>query len=182
MRILLRVLLTPAYSIDLDDWSSDFRTDNLPDAVEIMNEARRRFAHVFPILGMADIVERIQGITTFAPHGQYVLGPVPNVEGLHLAPGCAALGIAGAAAGGKWIAETITTGEIPPDLTTFNHGRFGALAEDCAAIREAGLRFDGNYYSLTPGTPDRRCEYEKNVDICVSLPVLQHLCKYIRTV
>ena len=141
-------------AIDLGDRPSDFRTDHLPDAVEIMDEARRRLSDVFPILGKIDVVERIQGITTFAPDGQYVLGPVPEVEGLHLASGCAALGIAGSAAVGKWIAETITTGKIPPDLATFSHARFGALAEDGTAVQEAALRFYGNYYSLTPGTPD----------------------------
>ena len=40
----------------------------------------------------------IWGLTTFAPDGAYLIGPVPHVEGLFAATGCAALGIAGSAA------------------------------------------------------------------------------------
>ena len=141
-------------AIDLDEQSAGFRTSDLPDAVETMNEAQRRLADVFPVLGELGIAERLQGVTTFAPDGQYVIGPVPGVSGLLLASGCAALGIAGSAAVGKWLAETVVTGEVPPDLATFNHQRFGPEADDREWLRETGLNFYGNYYALTPGTPN----------------------------
>lgn len=141
--------------IELDDQHPDFRTDDLPDAIDIMNEAQQRLSDIFPILGKVAVAERIQGVTTFAPDGQYVIGPVPGVDGLHLAAGCAALGIAGSAAVGKWLAETVVTGIVPDALQMFNHQRFGAASSQPGWVHDASLSFYGNYYALTPGTPNR---------------------------
>ncbi len=141
-------------AIDLTNKPPDFRTADIPDAVETMNEAQRRLSDVFPILGKLRVSKRIQGITTFAPDGRYVIGSVPGVEGLHLATGCAALGIAGSAAVGKWLAETIVTGKIPAELSEFKQERFGATARDSRWLRENALDFYGNYYALAPTSPD----------------------------
>ena len=54
--------------------------------------------------------------TTFAPDGSYVLGPVPRVEGLFVATGCAALGIAGSAAVGQWLSRWMLEGNPGVDL------------------------------------------------------------------
>jgi glycine/D-amino acid oxidase-like deaminating enzyme len=52
-----------------------------------MTTAQRRLLPQFPVLADLDIAERIQGLTTFAPDGSYLLGPVPGVEGLFVATG-----------------------------------------------------------------------------------------------
>lgn len=138
-------------SLALDQHPAGFRTDDLAAPIDVMDEARERLKEVYPVLGTLAIAERMQGVTTFSPDGLYVIGPVPGVKGLHLASGCAALGIAGSAAIGKWIAEYIATGEMPDDLATFCPQRFGERKEDPHWIHDKGLEIYGNYYALPPG-------------------------------
>ena len=56
-----------------------------------MAEAQRRLAPTFPILKDLEIAEYRRGMTTFAPDGAYLIGPVPDIDRLYLATGCAAL-------------------------------------------------------------------------------------------
>lgn len=142
-------------TIDLESESPEFRTDDLVPPVKTMAEAQRRLTPVFPILAKLEFAERTQGITSFAPDGQYLIGPVPGVDGLYLASGCAALGIAGSAAIGRWLAESIIAGEPHEALGHFNHKRFGKQAEDRDWVRDSSIRFYGNYYASTPGQPDK---------------------------
>ena len=127
-----------------------FRTADLDPPVETMSEARRRLSPVFPVLEQLDIAERLQGVTTFAPDGNYMLGPVPGVAGLHCASGCAALGIAGSAAVGRWIASWVLDGD-PGDATAtsfFSVDRFGAQHTDREWVDERGAQFYANYYGI----------------------------------
>jgi glycine/D-amino acid oxidase-like deaminating enzyme len=47
-----------------------------------MEEARERLAPIFPVLKELEIVDYKRGLTTFAPDGAYLVGPVLQVEGL----------------------------------------------------------------------------------------------------
>eukprot|EP00913_Durusdinium_trenchii_P023338 g21916.t1 len=129
-------------------------TADIPVPEATMAEARRRLKDVFPILNELNVVENHQGITTFAPDGQYLIGPVPEADGMYVASGCAALGIAGSAAVGSWLAESVETGKLPDALNDFNLHRFGEAAENRAWVEQAGAEFYGNYYALTPGRPN----------------------------
>ena len=115
-----------------------------------MSEALRRLSPVFPVLEQLDITERKQGVTTFAPDGNYLLGPVPDVTGLFCASGCAALGIAGSAAVGRWISSWILEG--PPGNGAvggeFDIGRFGDKRLDRKWVNRGGADFCAKYYSI----------------------------------
>ena len=137
-------------SIDLSAKPAAFRTDDIVSPVDTMNEARRRLTPIFPILAELDIAERRQGITTFAPDGQYLLGPVPDVEGLILGTGCAALGIAGSAAIGRWLAGWVLDGRPDESLDEFGLTRFSSQAADRSWIRETSEEFYAGYYSIDP--------------------------------
>ena len=137
-------------SIDLESKPSDFCTDDIEIPRETMIEGQRRLAPIFPILGELPIVEHRQGITTFAPDGQYLIGAVPNVEGLFVASGCAALGIAGSAAIGRWLANWVLNGEPDDQLAEFNPERFGAIASDREWIQHESERFYAEYYNVRP--------------------------------
>ena len=82
--------------------------------------------------------------------GQYVLGPVDGAEGLFAATGCAALGIAGSAAVGKWLAGWALDGRPGEDLARFAADRFGAQGKDPAWVRKTAHAFAGNYYGIQP--------------------------------
>ena len=135
-------------SIDLDAMPADFRTGDIEPPVEVMAEAQRRLAPTFPILKDLEIAEYRRGITTFAPDGAYLIGPVPGIDRLYLATGCAALGIAGSPAVGRWLANWIIDGDPGEDLTMFSHQRFGAQAADPEWLRRESEQFYANYYGI----------------------------------
>lgn len=137
-------------SIELETKPASFTTRDLDPPVQVMDEARRRLAPIFPVVDTLPVAERLQGMTTFAPDGAYLVGPVPNVEGLYLATGCAALGIAGSAAVGKWLANWIVDGAPGEDLAKFALGRFGDRAADMAWVRQKAEKFYGQYYNIWP--------------------------------
>jgi len=113
-----------------------------------MAEAQRRLAPTFPILKDLEIAEYRRGITTFAPDGAYLIGPVPGIDRLYLATGCAALGIAGSPAVGRWLAKWIIDGDPGEDLAMFSHQRFGAQAANLKWLRRESEQFYANYYGI----------------------------------
>ena len=135
-------------SIDLEAMPADFRTGDIEPPVAVMAAAQQRLAPTFPILKGLEIVEYRRGITTFAPDGAYLIGPVPGIDRLYLATGCAALGIAGSPAVGRWLANWIIDGDPGEDLTMFSHQRFGAQATDRDWLRREGEQFYANYYGI----------------------------------
>jgi glycine/D-amino acid oxidase-like deaminating enzyme len=133
-------------SYDLERLPAGFRTVDIEEPVEVMEEACERLAPIFPVLKDLEVVGYKRGLTTFAPDGAYLIGPVPQVEDLFVATGCAALGIAGSAAVGRWLANWVARGEPGEDLSPVNLNRFGALGRD--RIRQEGEAFYGGYYSI----------------------------------
>lgn len=136
-------------SYDLEALSPEFRTLDIEPPVEIMSEARDRLAPIFPILKELEVAEYKRGLTTFAPDGNYLVGPVPEVENLYIATGCAALGIAGSAAVGNWLANWVTTGGPGEDLSQVDLERFGDRASNREWVRRASEEFYGAYYSIS---------------------------------
>ena len=135
-------------SIDLEAMPPDFRTGDIEPPVAVMAEAQRRLASTFPSLKDLEIAEYRRGMTTFAPDGAYLIGPVPGIDRLYLATGCAALGIAGSPAVGRWLANWIIDGDPGEDLDMFSHQRFGAQAADQEWLRRESEQFYANYYGI----------------------------------
>jgi glycine/D-amino acid oxidase-like deaminating enzyme len=135
-------------SYDLEGLPAGFRTADIEEPVEVMEEARERLTPIFPILKELEILDYKRGLTTFAPDGAYLVGPVSQVEGLFAATGCAALGIAGSAAVGRWLAHWILQGETGEDLSSVSLDRFGDEASDRGWVRREGEEFYGGYYSI----------------------------------
>ena len=80
--------------------------------------------------------------------GSYLIGPAPGVDGLYVATGCAAIGIAGSAAVGRWLAKWLIDGYPGEDLTHFGHERFGNRSADREWLRRESEQFYANYYSI----------------------------------
>lgn len=134
-----------SYDLELP---AGFRTSEIEEPVQVMEEARRRMVPLFPVLEDLGIAAYKRGLTTFAPDGAYLIGPVPQVEGLFAAAGCAALGIAGSAAVGSWLADWIARGGPGEDLSSVGLERFGEKALDRTWIRREGEAFYGGYYGI----------------------------------
>ena len=135
-------------SLDLEGMSADYRTRDIEPPVEVMVEAQKRLIPIFPVLEALEIAEYRQGMTTFAPDGSYLIGPAPGVDGLYVATGCAAIGIAGSAAVGRWLAKWLIDGYPGEDLTHFGHERFGNRSADREWLRRESEQFYANYYSI----------------------------------
>lgn len=135
-------------SYDLEALSPEFSTADIEAPVEIMAEARDRLGPIFPVLKELEVAEYKRGLTTFAPDGNYLVGPVPEIENLYVATGCAALGIAGSAVVGRWLANWATTGDPGEDLSQVNLERFGDRASDRNWVRQTSEEFYGAYYSI----------------------------------
>jgi glycine/D-amino acid oxidase-like deaminating enzyme len=131
-----------------EDLPAGMRTADIDEPVEVMEEARERLAQIFPVLQELDISAYKRGLTTFAPDGAYLIGPVPGIDNLFVATGCAALGIAGSAAVGRWLANWVTRGDPGEDLSSVSLDRFGGKSSDRDWIRRRGEEFYGNYYSV----------------------------------
>ncbi len=135
-------------SYDLEKLPAGFGTADIEEPIEVMEEARERLSPVFPVLKELEIADYKRGLTTFAPDGAYLVGPVPRVEGLFAATGCAALGIAGSAAVGRWLADWVARGEPGEDLSSVDPERFGERAADREWVRRESEAFYGGYYSV----------------------------------
>lgn len=133
---------------ELETKPPDFSTSDLEPPVEVLSEARRRLAPVFPILAELEVAEYRRGMTSFAPDGAYIIGPVPGVKGLYIATACAALGIAGSAAVGRWLAKWTIDGDPGEDLSAFAPDRFGDRVTDGAWLRSAAAEFYSGYYAI----------------------------------
>ncbi len=131
--------------VDLDE---GFRTSDLPEPRATIAGAADRLAPLFPSLPGLQVAEYSQGVTSFAPDGSYLLGPVPAVEGLYVASACAALGIAGSAAVGRWLAGWVLDGEPGEDLAEFGLGRFGERGRDREWVRRESRDFYATYYDV----------------------------------
>ncbi len=133
---------------DLEDQLAYFRTRDVEYSVRTMALAHERLAAIFPIFETLGIEECKRGLTTFAPDGAYLVGPVPKIENLFLATGCASLGIAGSAAVGRWLANWVTQGEPGDDLSAVDPERFGQKGSDQDWIWKESRKFYANYYSI----------------------------------
>jgi len=131
-----------------EDLPAGFRTADIEEPVEVMQEARERLAPIFPVLRKLQIADYKRGLTTFAPDGAYLVGKVPGIEGLFAATGCAALGIAGSAAVGRWLAGLVARGDPGEDLSPVDLERFGERATDRRWVRREGEGFYGGYYGI----------------------------------
>jgi sarcosine dehydrogenase len=134
-----------SYDLELP---AGFHTADIEEPIKVMEEASERLAPVFPVLRNLEISAYKRGLTTFAPDGAYLIGPVPQVEGLFAATGCAALGIAGSAAVGSWLAGLIARGDPGEDLSSVGLERFGEKASDRGWIRHESEAFYGGYYGI----------------------------------
>lgn len=133
-------------SYDLKDLALGFRTQDIEDPVEVMDEARNRLVPVFPILESLQVAKYKAGLTPFTPDGGYLIGPISDVDGLFVATGCGCAGIIGSAAVGRWLANWVTQDDPGDDLSAFAPHRFGEKVHDREWVRRAGKQQASNYY------------------------------------
>jgi 4-methylaminobutanoate oxidase (formaldehyde-forming) len=136
--------------VDLKQLPASFRSIDLDPPLDLMRSIQERIARVYPDIGSLAVKECCRAMITFAPDGAYAVGPVPNVSNLYVASGCAALGIAGSAAIGRWLADWALGRTPPEDLSEFSLDRFGDEFAEPARLRQSARDAYASYYRIKP--------------------------------
>ena len=137
---------------DLMRQSLAFSTDEIAAPTNLIDEARTLLSPTLPILQSLAIDEYRQGLITATPDGAYVVGPAPGLPGIWIATGCGAMGIAGSGAVGRWLANSILTGDPGADLRALAVDRFGSRTADREWVCEESRTTCSNYYALNSAT------------------------------
>jgi 4-methylaminobutanoate oxidase (formaldehyde-forming) len=98
----------------------------------------------FRNLGFA---KRLNGIESFTPDGEFILGESPEVAGFWTACGFCAHGVSGSGGVGKAMAEWIVNGEPSLDLSSMDIRRFGGQAMASSELRARTTEIYRDYYS-----------------------------------
>ncbi|HME20814.1 MAG TPA: FAD-binding oxidoreductase [Acetobacteraceae bacterium] len=89
------------------------------------------------------------GLPTMTADGQLAVGPVPGMRGLYIAGGCCVGGLSIAPAVGEALADWITYGAPPMDLSPLAPSREGAMSED-ALTAACRLQYAHHYWEHVP--------------------------------
>jgi 4-methylaminobutanoate oxidase (formaldehyde-forming) len=128
-----------------------FEIEHTEKDLGVLEELAGGLTRAFPALDGAPVLKGCAGLPTFTPDGQYLVGAVPSVEGLWVAAGCNAIGIAGSLLIGEWLAELVVEGRSRDDLASQGLTRFGARYTDRRRLRADCESIYGNFYSLDRG-------------------------------
>ena len=101
-----------------------------------------------PALAEAGIKQMINGLESFTPDGNWILGEAPEVRNLFVGAGFNAFGIASAGGAGMALAEWVADGEPPFDLWPVDIRRFGRPHRDPAWVRTRTLEAYARHYAI----------------------------------
>jgi 4-methylaminobutanoate oxidase (formaldehyde-forming) len=132
----------------LDGIPPDFTHRLLPPDWDRFNALLANAVIRVPVLADAQVITMIRGPEAFTPDGEFILGPVPGLEGLFVAAGFCAHGMAGAGGVGEVMAAWIMAGRPPFDVRSMDVRRFAErpVARDAAVA--AALGTYGSYYDI----------------------------------
>ena len=142
-----------------EDFAFRLLEDDWDHFEPIMNLALGRV----PALAGAGVKQMINGLESFTPDGNWMIGEAPEVRNFFIGAGFNAFGIASAGGAGMALAEWAADGEQPFDLWPVDIRRFGAPHRDPAWVRVRTLEAYARHYSIawpfeefTSGRPLRR--------------------------
>ena len=134
-----------------------FSPDAIPGGVDptVLKFNRPRFkslhrsaAERVPCLETTKLAKQVNGLESFTPDGEFLLGPSSAVPGLWIACGFCAHGVSGAGGVGKVLADWIVDGEPGLDLSAMSPDRFGAKAADVSFVKRKARRLYSTYYDI----------------------------------
>ena len=101
-----------------------------------------------PAIKEAELMKRVNGLESFTPDGEFILGESPDVRGFWTACGFCAHGVSGSGGVGKMIAEWIVEGEPGLDLWEMDIRRFGAYTASRRYISTRTHEIYSTYYDI----------------------------------
>lgn len=137
---------------------ASFAVDAIPDTNNptVQSFDERRWASLLenslerlPSLAQAKLVKRVNGLESFTPDGEFILGESPDVHGFWVACGFCAHGVSGSGGVGKMIAQWIVAGEPELDLWHMDMRRFGAYTASRRYIATRVHEIYSTYYDIS---------------------------------
>ncbi|RJF88083.1 FAD-dependent oxidoreductase [Oleomonas cavernae] len=111
-----------------------------------------------PALSTVGVKQMINGLESFTPDGNWMIGEAPERKGLFVGAGFNAFGIASAGGAGMALAEWVADGEPPYDLWPVDIRRFGRNHLDTDFVRNRTLEAYGKHYTIAwPAEEYRSC-------------------------
>ncbi len=101
-----------------------------------------------PALNHVGIKQMINGLESFTPDGNWIIGEAPELPGLFVGAGFNAFGIASAGGAGMALAEWVADGEPPYDLWPVDLRRFGPNHRDPNWVRTRTLEAYRKHYTI----------------------------------
>lgn len=102
-----------------------------------------------PHLRDVELVKQVNGLESFTPDGEFILGESPEVKGFWAACGFCAHGVSGAGGVGKVMAEWIVDGEPGLDVWDMDIRRFGAYTASRRYIATRVNEVYSTYYDIS---------------------------------
>ncbi|MCF4167242.1 FAD-dependent oxidoreductase [Zavarzinia compransoris] len=127
---------------------ADFAFRLLPDDFDHFEPIMERAMGRVPALAEAGIKQMINGLESFTPDGNWMIGETPEVRGLFVGAGFNAFGIASAGGAGMALAEWVAEGEAPFDLWPVDIRRFGPHHRDTGFVRDRTLEAYARHYTI----------------------------------
>lgn len=109
---------------------------------------RRGTAERVPAVSGTGWERQVNGLESFTPDGEFLLGPAPGVQGVWAACGFCAHGVSGGGGVGKVMAEWIVHGDPGLDLSAMALARFGGKMPAADALRAAACQVYNTYYDI----------------------------------
>ena len=100
-----------------------------------------------PSLNNAPLAKVLNGIESFTPDGEFILGEAPEVKGFWTACGFCAHGVSGGGGVGKAMAEWIVEGKLSLDLSSMDIRRFGGKPMSAPELLASTRQIYHDYYS-----------------------------------
>ena len=138
-----------------DPWA--YPPDEIPDRLEptLRPFDADRFASLHraavervPALVSTDLARRVNGLESFTPDGEFLLGPSVEVHGFWAACGFCAHGISGAGGVGRQMAEWIVEGGPSLDLWHMDLRRIGTYATSGRYVLQRAHEVYSTYYDI----------------------------------
>jgi glycine/D-amino acid oxidase-like deaminating enzyme len=103
-----------------------------------------------PLLAGAPLARCVNGLESFTPDGEFLLGPAPEVPNFWAACGFCAHGVSSAGGIGKVMAEWLVNGDPGLDLSAMSLGRFAGQSFTKESIQACASKVYGTYYDIVP--------------------------------
>ena len=147
-----RSLVMGGYELDPRSFAVDAIPNNADPTKQTFDAAHfaslmRGACERTPRMKEAPLARCLNGLESFTPDGEFILGEAPEVQGFWTACGFCAHGVAGSGGVGKALAEWIVEGRPRLDLERMDIRRFGGRPLDPEELSRRTHQIYRDYYS-----------------------------------